>query len=322
MDRLFYFNYITEKLSSLAYEIEIRGKINCTDIHILSESFFADMFNLIFQYKLKNINTEKQNMTSIDLIDRENKIVVQVSAQNSKEKLATALIKDNLKNYRAYRFMFICISKDASRLKDISFSNPNEMDFDPYQDIYDIPSLLRQIQVMSAPKQRKIYLFLKKEFESDISIEKVDSDLSCIINILAEADLSDNIDKPEPNQYEIQRKIDFNNLNDIPEIPLYKDFYGRLDEKYRECDKLGINKRLAVYHMLSKLYHRLVHEQKKEYDIFYAIINHAEQIIQKSNNYIPLPLEELDLCVSIVVVDAFIRCKIFKNPEHYNYAVT
>jgi hypothetical protein len=28
------------------------------------------------------------------------------------------------------------------------------------------------------------------------------------------------------------------------------------------------------------------------------------------------------LCVNILVVDAFVRCKIFENPDSYNYAST
>lgn len=42
-------------------------------------------------------------------------------------------------------------------------------------------------------------------------------------------------------------------------------------------------------------------------------------LIQNSKNYLQIPYEELEMCVGMVVVDAFIRCKIFKNPEGYNY---
>lgn len=44
--------------------------------------------------------------------------------------------------------------------------------------------------------------------------------------------------------------------------------------------------------------------------------------ILNSANYQAIPYEELELCVYIIVVDAFIRCKIFRNPENYNYATT
>ena len=46
------------------------------------------------------------------------------------------------------------------------------------------------------------------------------------------------------------------------------------------------------------------------------------KIIMGSSNYNIMPIEELQLCVDILVVDAFIRCKIFKNPEGYHHVVT
>ena len=45
-------------------------------------------------------------------------------------------------------------------------------------------------------------------------------------------------------------------------------------------------------------------------------------IIRGLNHYVQTPIDELELCVNILVVDAFIRCKIFENPENYNYATT
>jgi len=44
--------------------------------------------------------------------------------------------------------------------------------------------------------------------------------------------------------------------------------------------------------------------------------------IQNSANYVPIAIEELELCVSVIAVDAYIRCKIFKNPNIANNAIT
>ena len=46
------------------------------------------------------------------------------------------------------------------------------------------------------------------------------------------------------------------------------------------------------------------------------------KVISESSNYIKMPMEELQMCTDILVVDAFIRCKIFKNPEGYNHVIT
>ena len=56
--------------------------------------------------------------------------------------------------------------------------------------------------------------------------------------------------------------------------------------------------------------------------LFFEVISKVEEKILNSSNYSSIPFDELELCVNILVVDAFIRCKIFENPEKYNYATT
>jgi len=45
MNRPSYFNYIVSKLSALATEIELRGKLNFLDLHLHSENFYLFFFN-------------------------------------------------------------------------------------------------------------------------------------------------------------------------------------------------------------------------------------------------------------------------------------
>ena len=126
MNRLNHFNDIVRKLSALATEIELRGKLNLLDLHRHSEDFYAHFFNELFGWRLQNLNATKPNAEAIDLIDHTNKIVVQVSATATKGKLESALTKD-LSAYAGYAFKFISISKDAGELRDKSFANPHQL---------------------------------------------------------------------------------------------------------------------------------------------------------------------------------------------------
>ena len=45
MNRPSYFNYIVSKLSVLATEIELHGKLNFLDLHLHSENFYLFFFN-------------------------------------------------------------------------------------------------------------------------------------------------------------------------------------------------------------------------------------------------------------------------------------
>lgn len=117
MNRNLYYNYIEEKLHTLSGRIETRGKLNLLDLHVHSENFYLYFFNLIYCYKLENLNTKLQNVEAIDLIDHKNKILIQVSATSTKQKIELALSKNIIKKYNGYTFKFISISKDSSGLR-------------------------------------------------------------------------------------------------------------------------------------------------------------------------------------------------------------
>lgn len=323
MNRSNYFNYIEEKLNILSYRIKSRGKINLLDLNIYSETFFAEFMNRLLGYELKNINVIKQNTEGIDLVDNKNRVIVQVSSTSSKQKIENSLTKKILEDYSGFCFKFIAISGDVDKLRTQAFTNPYKVIFSPSNDIYDIKSLLNIVLNMQISSQRGLYEFLKDELGSFVDIVKVDSNLASIINILSQEDLSGIVDSPEINSFEILRKIEFNDLLTVqPTIDDYKIYYSRLDEKYKEFDKQGANKSLSVLAVIRKQYIKLLGENVEPYEMFFSIIDRLIQLIINSKNYVEIPYEELEMCVSILVVDTFIRCKIFKNPEGYNHAAT
>lgn len=91
MNRTEYYNYIDEKLHTLAYRITTNGKLNMLHLHMHSENFYLHLFNLLYEYNLKNLNKTLQNVEAIDLIDDEKKIVIQVSSTNTKQKIESSL---------------------------------------------------------------------------------------------------------------------------------------------------------------------------------------------------------------------------------------
>jgi hypothetical protein len=322
MNRNPYFNYIDEKLHVLARRIETRGKLNLLDIHLHSENFYLHFFNLLYKWKLENLNSTLQNVEAIDLIDHTNKIVIQVSATCTKQKIESVLNKKILNSYKDYSFKFISISKNASDLRKQSFKNPNSLSFAPASDIYDTASVLNDILNKQALEQKGIYKFVKNELGNEIDIVKLDSNLASVINILSkerwdEANQSDFI-----NSFEIDRKISFNDLIDSKAIiDEYCIYYKKVDEKYTEFDKLGSNKSNSVLALIKREYLRIKNVGSPDF-IFNSVIEKVKDRVLQSSNFIEIPIDELELCIDILVVDAFIRCKIFDNPENYNYAAT
>ena len=322
MNRSQYFNYIEDKIDYLSYRISKRGKINLLDLNIYSETFFAEMINMLLKFDLKNMNAIKQNVEGIDLIDHKNKVVAQVSSTNTKQKIESSLKKKIIQKYKDYRFVFIPIVGEADVLRTKTFANPYGITFNPEEDIYDTKAILNLVLNMKIGDQQKFFTFIKEELGNTVDVVKVDTNLAAIINILSKENLVNVPDTPEINHFEINRKIDFNNLQNAKmTIDMYKIYYSNLAEKYTELDKQGVNKSLSVFSVLSNQYIKLQNEKQDDVDVFYSVINNVIEIIQNSKNYIEIPYEELEMCVCIIVVDAFIRCKIFKNPEGYSHVI-
>jgi hypothetical protein len=320
MNRAVYFNFIQEKLATLALRINQRGKLNILDFNIYSETFYADLCNLLFNFQLVNLNQFKQNAEGIDLVDSKNEIIVQVSATCTKQKIEDSLSKKIYSNYVGYRYKFISISKEAGKLRENTFKNPHNMLFDPNEDIVDTVSILRIILNKSIDEQKILYEFVKKELCTEIDIIKVDTNLATIINILATENLIENIDSPEINSFEVDKKIAFNDLISVKDtINDYKIYYHKLDEKYSEFDRAGSNKSFSVFQIIRKQYTMMQKESRSSQEVFFGIVNNIIDIIVKSANYAKIPYEELEMCVDILIVDAFIRCKIFNNPEGYKH---
>lgn len=322
MNRTPYFDYIEEKLNLLALRINARGKLNILNLHVHSENFYLHFFNDLFGWNLENLNKSQQNVEAIDLIDHTNKFIIQISATNTKTKIESALSKDILKKYPAYHFKFISISKDASDLRKSTFSNPHNLAFVPKDDIYDTASILNDIISLNVVKQKQVYQFIKEELGNEIDVVKLDSNLASVINILSKEDW-DNTENPNQiNSFEIDRKINHNNLvNSKLIIDDYSMHYGRVDKIYTEFDSLGLNKSNSVLGNIRKEYIKAKGILNDD-SLFFEVIQKVQEKIQSSANYIQTPIDELELCVNILVVDAFIRCKIFENPENYNYATT
>lgn len=283
MNRSKYFNYIEEKLEVLARRIEKRGKINLLDLNIYSETFFAELMNLLFGLTLVNMNILKQNVEGIDLVDVNHKVVAQVSSTCTKQKIEGSLNKDIFRRYSGYRFIFVSIAKDVTKLRDMSFINPHSAAFSPTDDIVDINTLLNVILSMEIDKQREVFEFVKKELGNDVDLLKVDTNLATIINILANENLANCIESPEINSFEIDKKITFNDLSDVKDtIDDYKIFYQKLDEKYAEFDREGSNKSFSVFQIIKKQYTMHQHEKANSKELFYSIIDNITKIIIES----------------------------------------
>lgn len=138
-------NSIVRHLSVLKEEVELRSKVNLQDINVHAEQFYKILLNMVFSYELENINIVEQNAAVIDLGDSKNKIAIQVTSNNSKDKITETVKAFNTKElFKKYDRLLILVIKD--KIKRTDTINNDNFNFDMDSDVIDVPFLIRNIQ--------------------------------------------------------------------------------------------------------------------------------------------------------------------------------
>lgn len=317
MNRTAYFNYCEERLNLLGLRIKSKGLLNILDLHLHSENFYLHFFNLLFDKQLENMNLLQQNVEAIDLIDAQNNLVIQVSATATKTKIQAALTK-NLSKYTGNSFNFISISVDAATLRTKSYKNPHGLVFTPASDIHDIPSLLKVINASKIEKQKACYDFIKLELGNKPDPVRFESDLASVIRTVALENLKSVTDLNVVDAFALSAKADFNKLDFTRSIiDDYKVQHSRINRIYETFDKNGQNASMAILNSVNRIYLKRKHELAGD-ALFLKIIDDVIIRVQQSSNHTQMSHEMLELCASVIVVDAFIRCKVFERPKAAN----
>lgn len=318
MSRKDLYDYVDERIAVLAYRVEMRGKLNILDLHLHSENFYRDFLNILYGWNLKNLNKANQNVEAIDLIDETHQIVVQVSATNTKQKIENTLSKELMANYSGWTFKFVSIAKSADDLRKKSYGNRYGLQFNPTMDIIDVPSVLREIIDLSTDDLKKVHGFIKQELGNGLTAFALESDLVRVITMLANVDASEFEGFRLENEFEVEEKIDFNSLVGAADvIKEYNVWQMAVRRVYATFDAEGMNKSFFVLQKIRSFY--VARKRTMSADaLFDAVRDDVKNAIKKNASSKDLSIEAIDVCADILVVDAFIRCKIFENPKGYS----
>lgn len=320
MNTEIYMTYIEERLFVLQHRVILRSSLNNLGLNTRAEDLYKGLFNIVFGYNLLNLNNEKTNAEAIDLKDDYLQVIIQVTSTASRKKIETTLEKNALASYSNYTQKFIFIGKSATHLMNKIFSNPYKIDFDPKEDIYDIDRLLKVINQLNIDKMKEVYTYLEKHLELPTTTHrKVNSLLPKVILLLNEIDLENQaVDIIDVKAFEIEKKIHFNDLYLVQTIiEEFAPFHVVVSRIYEEFNSVGKNMALSIINKIRNVYLKLMKTINNNDDLFFTIVKELKIELEKNHliEHSDISEEELEMCIEIIVVDAFIKCKIFKKPE-------
>lgn len=318
MNRDIYVSKIKTLLNILKGEIKDSGKLNLLDINVHAEDFFRDLLNIIYGWQLQNMNQWNQNAAGGDLWYDGGKLVIQVSSTKTKDKIQSSIDKLSAEQFSGYRFKFMRIDGDVVKLRKESYNTHDDIVFDPSDDIIDLSSLLNEIAHLGIDSLRKVYDLCLKEIIPLDMLKVSETDLAIVVKALA-TNVKDWSKERRPIEYDVEKKIVFNHLEEHRRlINDYKLYIGKLNAVYDEFVDNGTDYSFIILQNLSDMYSRYLNQFESN-ALFEKIIDEAREVALNSRSAEDIPVDRLNVCINVIVVDAFIRCKFFEDPEGYSY---
>jgi hypothetical protein len=152
--------------------------------------------------------------------------------------------------------------------------------------------------------------------------------LADLVKQLCKINIDGKASKAVVNTFDIETKIRYN------QVILYRPFIqehavyaGRLQKIYTEFEKAGNSSINTVLRTISTLYAKqrgkllrsdlsLANTQKNADALIEAVERDLHDLMDSSPNNDPaIPYEEVEFGLSIILVDAFMRCKILEEPQ-------
>lgn len=318
MNRDIYVTKIKTLLNILKCEIKDSGKLNLLDINVHAEDFYRDLLNLIYCWQLQNMNQWNQNAAGGDLWYNGGKLVIQVSSTTTKDKIQSSIDKLSEEQFAGYRFKFLRIDGDVKKLRKESFNTHDNIAFDPSVDIIDISTLLKDIAHLGIDSLIKVYELCVKEIIPLDTPKITETDLAIVVKALA-TNVRDWSKGRRPIEYDVEKKIVFNHLEEHRRlINDYKLYIGKLTAVYDEFVDNGTDYSFIILQNLSDMYSRYLGQYESN-ALFDKIVDEARELAMNSKSAEDIPVDRVNVCINVIVIDAFIRCKIFEDPEGYSY---
>ena len=315
---------ITEKLSMSAFIIKFKGMQAQFDDHKYMEVFYRELLNMVFNYQLENAKT---NQPGYDLIDKKNYILFQVTAEDTKTKVNDTIKKINKisEEYKGYNLKFMIISERDSKLKNGVFDDVKIV-FNPKNDIVDLNYLVNQIGSLPLDRIEDVLAFIDKSLPlSNNSVVSINNNLYEVVKAIAMNYVEEESVGFEelPMKFKIEDKIRFNDLIDcyatISDLSGYHVFINNI---YEQQAREGNTMFERVLRKIQREYRDIIvnNESYSSNKIFHELCERiTNQILLDDRLKDEFDRDVLEECVEIIVVDAFIKCKIFKRPEDSIY---
>ncbi|PUE62875.1 hypothetical protein B9Z45_02080 [Limnohabitans sp. 2KL-17] len=160
--RGYFIGQIIDELTAVSQQVKSRSGLQLFDLNRYLEDFFKDILNIVYGYKLINLNEERSNNPGLDLGDEVAKVAFQVTSTKSSSKVNETL-KKAAKQVGKFPKMFVLILQDkqGSYTLDAALSKP--FGFIAEEHILDIGDVLKKVLSLQIEQLQRLHDLVSKE---------------------------------------------------------------------------------------------------------------------------------------------------------------
>lgn len=146
------FNSISRVLAITRYDIEQRQLINEYGLNIHGENYFRDVFNFVYGKNYENENFNSHNNNCIDLVDKTEKLALQITTTRTKEKIDNTFNALKLPKYKDYSIKIFYLLDKSKPNKETIEKYKKDFGIDLNEYLFDYTDLIKKIEGLVTPK--------------------------------------------------------------------------------------------------------------------------------------------------------------------------
>lgn len=310
-----YCRRIQELLLRYCDSLRVDSGGNLHDEAIAAENVFKEILNATYGWNLTNANAADPLTAGYDLIDDEEHILVQVSKDDSSEKIRHSFSALDASSFQGYTFKFMMLVPRHRRYSK-SFDPPRGIHFDGQEDVLDISSLMNYLHNLPLATVREVHELVEQHMMSAVDVRSIPTCLGKVVRALIPKSLASFGDSGAVPVFRIDKKIEKNRLGAyrrrISEAAAYSHLITDLYAAYASA---GTYDGQAILASLADDYDRLVAREDDSLAVFDGLADVLLDRLADDAAVSDIPYEMRQRCVNIVLADAFMRCRIFEGPD-------
>lgn len=161
--RGYFIGQIIDELTAVSQQVKSRSGLQLFDLNRYLEDFFKDILNIVYGYKLINLNEERSNNPGLDLGDEATRVGFQITSTKSSDKINKTLEKA-VGQIGKYPKIYVLILQD----KQGSYSGLNStlalpFSFTAEEHILDTGDVLKKVLSLPIVRLQDLHDLVSKE---------------------------------------------------------------------------------------------------------------------------------------------------------------